>query len=97
MNFYKHINGDYHISVEEMMEYFKSWESSIEDFENDEDGNEEIKKEYEFCRNQAIEMGKILNEIGGFELMQNIHSMFVPLGLKRIIELYWSGIGEWQG
>jgi len=63
------------------------------------------------CRNKrAIEIGELLNELGGMELMRNVYKAF-QAGLyethkqdlhrakimARELEWVWDGIGEWQG
>ncbi len=42
------------------------------------------------------EVGKTLNEIGGFSLMVQVAEMIVPPCDRRELECVWHGIGEWK-
>jgi len=98
MNIYhSDTNGNIHLNLDEIKKYIQAWVKAIETLENDDQENKQIQIKYESCRNEAIEMGKILDRLGGFDLMQEVHTILVPPYLKRIVELFWTGIGEWQG
>ena len=47
------------------------------------------------------QIGKILNEAGGFELMLFVHQQFAAtypvMGAARNLEHLWDGIGSWRG
>ena len=42
------------------------------------------------------EIGKTLNDIGGFSLMLQVAEMIVPPCDRRELECVWHGIGEWR-
>ena len=42
------------------------------------------------------EIGKTLNDIGGFSLMVQVAEMIVPPCDRRELECVWHGIGEWK-
>tara|TARA_R100001594_G_scaffold709_1_gene2787 strand:+ start:111 stop:536 length:426 start_codon:yes stop_codon:yes gene_type:complete len=57
-------------------------------------------------KNKIIQIGKILNDKGGFELMVLTHYLFAwdlkaggmcIGGFGRVVELWWNGIGRWLG
>ena len=51
-------------------------------------------------QDQARKMGEVLNEAGGMELMVLTHraysEKFGDKGMPRLLEMYWSGIGQWR-
>lgn len=55
-------------------------------------GTFDVKK----MRTEAERVGHNLNDKGGIDLMISVHSQFHP-HMKRTVELFWGGIGEWYG
>lgn len=45
------------------------------------------------------EIGKELDELGGFKLMQEVHALFAQIRPRaaRNLEMVWNGIGGWLG
>ena len=49
----------------------------------------------------VVQIGKKLNDIGGFQLMLEVHNQFASsynvYGAARNLEMVWDGIGSWRG
>jgi hypothetical protein len=47
------------------------------------------------------EIGQMLHDKGGINLMRKIHSQFasssIAIGAPRNLEIMWDGIGAWKG
>ncbi|HEY9702967.1 MAG TPA: hypothetical protein V6C58_11000, partial [Allocoleopsis sp.] len=46
-------------------------------------------------KSTIIQNGELINQIGGFELMQ-FSCDCLHLNMKRFVEVWWDGIGDWQ-
>jgi hypothetical protein len=47
--------------------------------------------------NEAVEVGKVLNQRGGISEMRRIFNMVPQMQGKRTVDMQWDGIGDWKG